>query len=152
MVSCYNNDMDTSEPTPQITRNPLTHRRHRREVGLQITLPLALGSALLLAFSVLAIVALSSEAQSRWADIALIWLVIPLLFVAFLVFVIVAGLAYLVIMLIQVLPPYARQAQDFMALVTTRIGEVCDKAADPVLRLQSLSASRSALQRNLRRK
>jgi hypothetical protein len=143
--------MSTLKTTPKMTRNPLTHQRHRREVGLQITLPLTLGGALLLAFSVLAIVALSSEAQSQWADVALIWLIVPLLFVAFLILVIVAGLAYLVIMLIEVLPPYSQQMQDFMALVATKVGEVCDKSVEPVLRLQSLSASRRALQRNLKR-
>jgi hypothetical protein len=144
--------METPESTPQITRNPLTHQRHRREVGLQITLPIALGGALLLTLSILAIVALSSQAQSQWADIALIWLIVPLLFVSLLILVITAGLAFLVIQLIRILPPYAHQAQGFMAMLAVKVGQLCDKIAEPILKVQSLSASRRALGRNLRRK
>ena len=113
--------------------SPMSRRIHLSLVGLAIAM--GFGSA---------------EQHSRWADISLIWLISPMLIVALLFLVILAGLTYGLIVLIQILPPYARQVQDFFVLLSIQVGKLGDKLVDPVLRIRAFTASFKTLTRNLR--
>jgi uncharacterized BrkB/YihY/UPF0761 family membrane protein len=95
-------------PTPE--RNPKTHQAHRREVFLQITLPLIIGLIIALALAVLAVVAATSDGNIKQAgDAALIFLIIPLMFVTVLFTLIFSALAYGIIRLNGTLPFYTNK-------------------------------------------
>ncbi|MEW5867851.1 MAG: hypothetical protein AB1894_01135 [Chloroflexota bacterium] len=141
--------MDEIAPRPLPERNPITHAKHKHEVLWQITVPLGVGVLVLVGLAI-AMGFGSAEQHSRWADISLIWLISPMLIVALLFLVILAGLTYGLIVLIQILPPYARQVQDFFVLLSIQVGKLGDKLVDPVLRIRAFKASFQTLTRNLR--
>lgn len=143
--------MNDCQPSPLPERNPETHRAHRREVLLQITLPLVIGVIIVLVLAVLAALGAPGNV-SRWADVSLIWLIIPMLLVALIFLVVFGGLAFGVFYLIRLIPGYARQVQDFFTLVGAKVKQGSDMAVEPVLRVQSFIASLNAVKRNLRRK
>ena len=132
-------------------RNQVTWEKHRRDVRLQIILPLVIGILLVLVLAVL--VTLGSSAQvSQWADVSLIWIIAPMLVVALIFLAILGGIAYGLAKLLQVLPFYTRQVQDFFLLVRDRASDVTAKMVAPILNYESKKASQRALWRNLRRK
>ena len=132
-------------------RNQVTWEKHRRDVRLQIILPLVIG--ILLVFVLAVLVTLGSTAQvSQWADVSLIWIIAPMLVVALIFLAILGGIAYGLAKLLQVLPFYTRQVQDFFLLVRDRASDVTAKMVAPILNYESKKASQRALWRNLRRK
>jgi predicted PurR-regulated permease PerM len=131
-------------PTPE--RNPKTHQAHRREVFLQITLPLIIGLIIALALAVLAVVAATSDGNIKQAgDAALIFLIIPLMFVTVLFTLIFSALAYGIIRLNGTLPFYTKQAQDVMEQVRRQVQVGSDKAVEPILKIRSFLASLGAI-------
>jgi len=132
-------------------RNQVTWEKHRRDVRLQIIFPLVIGILLVVVLAVL--VTLGSTAQvSQWADVSLIWIIAPMLVVALIFLAILGGMAYGLAKLLQVLPFYTRQVQDFFLLVRDRASDVTEKMVAPILNYESKKASQRALWRNLRRK
>ncbi|MBI3361025.1 MAG: hypothetical protein HY023_07935 [Chloroflexi bacterium] len=125
---------------PPLPRNPETQSLHRRDVTVQIQLPLMI--ALIGALTVLAFVFGATPAgRSVWADVSLILLIViglglsiaPLaLIVGFLV-----GLWYV----IRYLPGYAKIAQDFMRRVAGRTAEYSDRVTRPVIATHSAGAA-----------
>jgi hypothetical protein len=144
--------MNTSPPSPERKlpeRNPVTHQKHRQEVLRQITLPLLLGLAVLITVAVLVAMAgfQGGEQVSLWADISTVWLILPMLFVAFIFLAITGGLAFLVTLLLRKLPPYARLVQDFFKLVSYRVRQLSNKAVEPLLRAHGTAAAWRSLRR-----
>ncbi len=139
--------MSQAYPTRQIPeRNPLTHREHQRQVFWQIILPLAVGVIVVLALAVL--VSLSSiETSSRWADISLIFLILPTAVATLLFIAVAAALVYGLWYAIKFIPPYARIVQDFFYNIQRRVRTGADMAAEPVLRVNSWIAGLRAVQR-----
>lgn len=132
-------------------RNQVTWEKHRREVRLQIILPLVIG--ILLVFVLAVLVALGTSAQiSQWADVSLIWIIAPMLVVALIFLAILGGIAYGLARLLKVLPFYTRQVQDFLLQVRDRVSDVTNKLVEPILSYESKKASQRSLWRNLRRK
>lgn len=134
-----------SSPLPE--RNPVTHRAHRREVLLQITIPLIVGLVIFLAVSALATLG-PDEVVSRWGDASLIWLIVPQLLVCLMVLILLAGLAFGVIWLIRTLPVYTRRLQDFFNLIGLRTRNITNKIVEPFLRIRSFGAKLNALRRS----
>lgn len=130
-------------------RNPLTHAKHRREVRWQITLPFILGLVLCVALSALALFP-SAQQTSVLADVSLIWLITPLLFISLIVLAVLGGLVYAVILIIRALPPAARKAQVFLANLQATVKRIADILAEPVIKTQAFSAKVKAFRRNLR--
>ena len=125
-------------------RNPATHQSHRRQVFWQITAPFVVGILIILTLAVLS--ALSGDASiSRWADISLIWLIIPSMLAALVILVLLAGVTYGVIWLIGTIPRYSRQAQDILVTIESKVKQVSDAVVEPVLRVESFKASLHAL-------
>ncbi len=118
-------------------RNPITREAHRRQVLWQITLPFGVGLFLILALAALTILSAvgGGEVVSRWADISLIWLILPMFFFTLIFLAIVSGLVYLVVKLIGVFPIYAFKAQGFFASLQEKIRSASDKAAQPVIKV-----------------
>ena len=127
--------------------NPVTRRAYRRQVWLQIYLPLALG-ILGLAAVVYLLAQRGLAAPSAWADASLILLLLPVLTAALLPIVLFAGLAYLSGQLIQRIPDPASRVQDVMADVASRTLRAAAVAVQPMIVAQSGLA---ALARTARR-
>lgn len=130
-------------------RNPETQKAHSRQVLWQITLPIAIGVIVALVFAVLATMAGPAEA-SLWADISLIFILIPLMVVSLMFIALFAAMGYGVYRLLQILPGYARRGQDLALKLEQRVRTGSDLAVEPILRVHSWRASIRALRRNLR--
>lgn len=149
-VSCYNTAMQKDSPKfPLQSRNPATQREHRREVFWQITLPIIVGVVLVLTAAAGAIWAgvANTGDVSKWADVSLIWLILPLMVVSFLFLGLLAGLIYVFTLSLQRLPFFMHRVQKFFVLVSLRVSKVADGAVEPVMRVQSFSAAWKALWR-----
>lgn len=124
-------------------RNPVTAQKHRREVLWQITVPLIIGIILVLALAVFITVVSytgNGSAASLWADISLIWLIIPAFIGGLILLVLLAGLAYGIYWLVQNLPTWALQAQNIIVTVGVNVRKATDLAVEPVLRVEGAVA------------
>lgn len=130
-------------PSPRI-RNLDVKLRHQKEVLWQITLPLILGIFLFLGASILVTVGANIDV-SRLADATLVWLIIPWLIVSLLGVLILSGLVYGVVKLIQVLPFAFYRLYAFLRRVHGIIRQAGDKAVEPVLKTASLRGRWQAL-------
>ena len=87
-------------------RNPDTHAKHRREVFWQIVVPLGVGILFVIALAGGLIVFEVGDA-SLWADISLIWLIMPVLLMALIPLALLLAMIYLLVIILRDLPPYA---------------------------------------------
>jgi hypothetical protein len=135
--------MDNQFKAAQFQRNPKTHAEHRREVFWQIILPLLIGILLVLA-AVAAIIVSTVQPVTdvgRWADVSLIWLILPSLFLAFILLVILIGLIVLISYLLRLIPRYALMAQLFMEQAKGKIAHLFNLSVEPVLRVKTIWAA-----------
>jgi hypothetical protein len=132
-------------------RNPVTQQAHRKQVLWQITVPLVIGAVIILILAVLVATG-SPQTASLWADISLIWLIIPVMIISLILLALLAGLAYAVIWLVRTIPSYALQAQNFMIMISSQVERLGDMIVEPILRVNAILASLQALSRSLRRK
>jgi sterol desaturase/sphingolipid hydroxylase (fatty acid hydroxylase superfamily) len=142
--------MQNKDYQPILPRNPITHQRHRREVFWQITFPILVISLVLLLLAVMA-TGLSSEKASTWADISIIWMIIPALIFSLLAMIILAALVYLTLRLLHILPFYFFKGHNWFLLVNVRLAHIEDNLAEPFLRLRAWKAGAGALGRQVRR-
>ena len=129
--------------------NPLTQRKHRKEVLWQITAPLVIGALLVLAAGVGVVYAGASNTGpvDRWASISIIWLIIPMMVVALIFLAVTAGIAYGLMRLNSLLPIYSRQLQDLFVVIEARVRRAADAAVEPALRVRSAAAGLRAFRR-----
>lgn len=139
--------MDNHTPDTPKMKNLETHEKHRKEVVWQIFLPLAVGVLLML---ILMAVSISSAVnQSRLADISLMWIILPNLFVALFVIVLLAVMIYGIMKLTSVLPTYTYKLQVFFNQIKAQIRKMDDRLVEPVIKGKSTSASLKKLSRQL---
>lgn len=131
-------------------RNPLSQQNHRKQVFWQITVPLIAVVVVILAVAVLAATG-SGQSTSLWANISLIWLLIPVMVFALILMVILAGLVYAVIWLVRILPGYSMQVLNFMIAISSQVEKLGNAIVEPILRINAFLASLQALRRSLRR-
>ena len=141
--------MNQSPPTLPPERNPDTHAAHKRDVFLQITLPTLIGLVVILALTVAVIYAGASGNNnvSRWADISLVWLLLPSTFVSLLFILLLAGLTYGITKVLHILPFYFYKLQLLIRDIQTRIMTGTDIAVEPVLKINSFLARTQTLLR-----
>jgi ABC-type transport system involved in cytochrome c biogenesis permease subunit len=132
-----------------LERNPATYESHRREVFRQITIPLIIGVVLLVA-ACGAIVWGSfwvGGDASRWADISLIWLILPAMLATLVFLLVTGGLVYLTVLLIARLPPLFLKLFNLFTRINAALRRAADKAVEPVLRVESWKAGWKRLRR-----
>jgi hypothetical protein len=129
--------------------NPLTQRKHRKEVLWQITAPLVVGVLLVVAAGTgVAYGGATNTVQvDRLASVSIIWMIIPTMVVALIFLVITAGLAYGLMRLNGILPVYTRRLQDVFVIIHTRVKRVADAVVEPIIKAQSTSAKLQVLRR-----
>ncbi len=132
-------------------RNPMTQQKHRQEVLWQVTLPLILGGGLILATAILAVWAGVTHRGdvSLWADISLIWLILPWLLFTLIFIAVLAGLVYAVTKMIAGFPPLAYRIQGGFRRASLLTRSYADRLVEPVLRVNSAQARVKAFTRSL---
>jgi len=119
-----------------------SYQRHRRQLALQIILPVVLFAILIVALIVLVNIATFRDGGDvgRWAAISTIWIVIPIMIVGFIFLALLTGIIYLLKRLLQITPLYTGQAQDFVRKIAIRIRRAADASVKPVIFLDSIGA------------
>ena len=130
----------------QVERNFKTYRRHRREVWWQVFFPLLLG-VLIIGLLSGGLVVRGVRDASTWADVSLIWLILPVCVLGLIPFAITVALIVGATLGLQRLPPLALLVQQTMRQVEDTVRRGADRAAEPVLRLGGFAARLRALRR-----
>jgi hypothetical protein len=124
-------------PVPRPERE--SYVKHRRDVTRQIILPIILVSVIGIVFAILAGFGATQNSPdiSLWADISLIWLIIPLFFLALIILAVTIGVVYGLNRLLKVSPYYTGQAQTYALWFSTQVQIWTDKLINPVLYIKS---------------
>lgn len=133
--------MDTLEPFRRAEQDPRVRRAYRRQVWLEIYLPLGLAAGLALGGLVLNWSGLVAGASSL-ADVLLAGLLLPFLILLLPLIAIVVGGAYLIGLGIRHLPAPASKVQAQLEMISHEARQVSSLAALPVV---SLAGARSAV-------
>ena len=141
--------MSNTTLSQKSTRNPVTQKAHARQTFWQITVPLAIGVLVAIALAVLAGFA-GEEGASRWADISLIFLIVPTMVVTLLFVVLFVALNYGLLRALKYLPSLAYRVQDIFSQAEQRVRIGADMAAEPILRIGSVLAAVRSLREQLR--
>ena len=135
--------MDTQNRSLHLERNPKTHAEHRREAFWQITFPLVIGILLLLA--AVAVIILSATQPvtdvGRWADVSLMWLILPSLIFALILLVLLIGFVYLISYLLRLIPHYALVVQLYFEAGKNKISQLSNLSIEPILRIRAIWAA-----------
>ena len=117
--------------------------KHRRDLNRQIILPIVLATLAAVGLAILSGVAAtrSSSSVSLWADISLIWLIIPMMFMALVIMALVIALVYGLNRLLKVTPHYTGLAQYYTFWFNAQVTIWADKLVQPVLFIKSWLAS-----------
>jgi hypothetical protein len=117
--------------TPTRPDSP-TLRAHRRQLVWQILLPVLL--VVLLGVAAGVFVARAGVPGDRLgADVALIWLIAPLLAVALILLVLLAAMVYGMARLLQIVPRFTGRAQEIAGRIEGGTKKAADVAAGPIL-------------------
>lgn len=124
--------MSDKQPGHDHEVNPVTRSAFRRQVWLEIYLPLAFGLAAL-AGAAWGLWQSGRAAPSAWADASTILLVLPVLIAAIIPLVIFIALSVGIIVLIRRLPEVTQQLQSIVYRVQWSVRRGADAAAQPWL-------------------
>lgn len=148
--------MDTVPKATQNSPRPdhPSYRKHRRDFTRQILLPILLVTFIGLGFSALAIYSAvrGHAGVSLWADISLIWLIIPMMFLALVILALVGGMVYGLAKLLGVAPRYTGLAQQYALWLNQEIVRWTEKITQPILSLKAWLGIFSKTQTGTRRK
>jgi len=122
---------------PRLSRS--SYVKHRRDVILQIILPVAFVAVLILAAAFLIYTATFQRAGdvSTWAAIATIWIVIPLMMLMIVLLVLACGVVYLLARLLNVSPRYTGIAQEYALWFNDQIVLWTDRIIEPILKFKA---------------
>jgi sensor histidine kinase YesM len=123
-------------------RNPVTHAQHKKEVLWQITFPMLIGVLIMILMLVFVYytITVGSSDLSRWADVSLIWLILPSLFLALIFLAFIAAFIYLISMVIHITPRYSRALHLYLELAKSRVVQISDQITDPIVKARSIWA------------
>ena len=124
--------------TPKATRTRPS-LRHRRQVFWQILLPVILAGAGVIALIVLAAIASTrgSIVTETWANIATVWLIIPLIFTGLFFAIFIAGMIFLFARLFRNIPTYTRLAQLYLQIFSVKVDTILHRAVQPQINMLS---------------
>jgi Na+-transporting methylmalonyl-CoA/oxaloacetate decarboxylase gamma subunit len=130
--------MDTQ---PHEERPPI--RAHKRQFTWQILMPMALVvlAGLVAGGFVIANAASGQEQVGVWADISVIWLIVPALFFALAFLAILVMIVYGMTRLLEALPPYTSKAQGIFNQVAGGVRKLADGTVKPVFWLRQAGAT-----------
>jgi hypothetical protein len=126
--------MDTQRPV-----DSPTVQAHKRQFAWQILVPVLVVTAVILATAVLVSTGAVSTTRT-WADVSIIWLIIPMLSLALFCVIELGFLIYGVARLLKIMPGYTGLVQDFFVLVSARARMIADGTAKPFVLFQQAGA------------
>jgi hypothetical protein len=113
--------------------------KHRRDVNLQIILPIVLVT--LVGVGLAAVSSFAATANnlgvSMWADISIIWLIIPIMLMALVVLAVMVALVVGFSRLLKVSPHYTGLAQSYALAFNAQVTIWSDKIMKPVLSIRT---------------
>jgi predicted PurR-regulated permease PerM len=120
-------------PIPQPERESML--KHRRDMQRQIILPIVLATLLALAAGVLAGLAAAgyNPGVSMWADISIIWMIIPMMLMALIIVALLVATIQGLSQLIKKTPHYTAIAQGYVWWLNAEIQIWTNKLVQPVL-------------------
>lgn len=127
----------TTSPTQH---NKEARQAHRRDLIWQIIVPMGIVAVIFIVISVLTAMRPETTA-SLWADISLIWLLIPWLIIALFTLVILGGLIYGMAKLLQIIPTYTKKLLDVIHFIQEKLKLAADASTKPVFFLEGIAAS-----------
>jgi len=136
-IGVMNKNFDSSKET-------VTYRAHKRNYMWQILMPILVASALVL-FVAIAIATGTANSVSVWADISVIWIIIPLLIFALIILVLLVTLIYGMARLIDITPFYTQKATTQSRLMKEKVRGLADSSTKPVFIVEGFSAKISSI-------
>ena len=124
-------------PVPRPERE--SYVKHRRDVTRQILLPVILAAVIGVGLAALSIYAATggSPGVSLWADIAAIWIIIPVMLLMLVILALTIALVYGLTRLLKVSPRYTGIAQEYALWFNAQVSLWADKIVKPVLVIKS---------------
>ncbi len=117
-----------------------SYKAHKRDLTRQILLPMIIVLILAIIASVFTTMRPAADA-SLWADISIIWLLIPLLFSALISIIFFGGLVYGMSKLLKITPVYSLKLYNLIRLLTKKISDAADASTKPIFFIEGISAS-----------
>ena len=116
-----------------------SYLKHRRDFQLKILLPIILASIAAVVIGVLAGMAASgsSTAVSLWADISLIWLIMPVMVMALVIAILMVALVYGMNRLLKVTPHYTGLVQGYALWLEAEVSIWTNKLTHPVVSIRT---------------
>lgn len=116
--------------------------KHHRQTTWQILIPLIIASVLILFLSIKVVIITSSGTMTglHWANISIIWLIIPFLYWGILALVILIAVIYGLSKMIQTLPYYSLKARFYSNHVKQIICCGADQSVQPILTIKGWRA------------
>lgn len=120
-----------------------TIRQHKRQFFWQILFPMILVVLVGLAIGGLVIAAtFTGQGQTRlWADVSLIWLLAPMLFLALGLVIVMFAVVYGMGKLLKVTPRFTGKAQGIFAIIAAWAHKIADGAAKPFIWINEAGAA-----------
>lgn len=120
--------------------NPVTQAAYKKQIRVEIFLPLAL--TLLLSVVVIALVIISGTGDaSVWADVAIVFIAIPILILGLLFLAATIASVFGLYKALDFLPSITVQGQDLSLKLRQNAQMVADRLADPVKSMESINTS-----------
>jgi hypothetical protein len=129
--------------------NPVTQAAFRRQVRLEIYLPLGL-TILAVVVLIAVAIALPYGTASSWADVSLVVLAVPMALLLLLLTAALGGLFYLMVIMIREIPPLSSGLQERADQVAAAAQRGSDVAVQPILIPSGLAAGLAEAVRALR--
>ena len=113
--------------------------KHQRDVNLQIILPIVLVTLVGIGLAVFSgfAAAGSNPGVSMWADISMIWLIIPMMMLALVIIALLIAMVYGLNRLLKISPHYTGLAQSYAFWINAQVTIWIDKIMQPVLFLKT---------------
>lgn len=125
-------------------RNPSTFAKYRRDSLWQIYIPAIVGAIILLVIAALVGIG-DAMSVSQWADVSLIWLIVPAMFFTLIFALVLAGLVYAFAKLIGAVPYLAYRIQEILLMIRIRARQISETSTKPIIRTKSFFAAVRAI-------
>lgn len=139
---------------PELKHERESYIKHQRDVNLKILLPVILAALIVVGLAVLAIFGATgnSPAVSLWADIATIWVIIPMMVLMLAIVALTGAMVYGMSKLLKVSPHYTGLAQEYVLWFAAEVRLWADRAVKPVLVVRAWSGVFKKKQKSLEKR
>jgi uncharacterized protein involved in cysteine biosynthesis len=117
-----------------------SYKAYQRAVFWQVIFPMLIVALIFVGVS-FATSTQGAESLGKWASISVVWLSLPMIVFLIVNLLLLAGLIYGIAKLLDITPTYTHKLTSYIYLVGEKIESFADKAAEPVIKLEGVSAS-----------